>query len=132
VSKKLPKKNTGKVTKIPPNSNKGVIAQRESKHYSGPIPEPLDLQKYEDIKIGFAERIVTMAENEASHRQNIEHKIINSERVFNVLGQMTALLMGSLVVALMAYTISQGFAEEVQWIGVSIASVIGLFIYKRK
>jgi uncharacterized membrane protein len=132
MPKKLPKKHTDKVTKIQPNSNKGVIAHHESKRYSGPIPEPLDLQKYEDIKIGFAERIVTMAENEAFHRQNIEHKIINSERVFNVLGQMTALSMGFLVVALMAYTISQGFAEEVQWIGVSIASVIGLFIYKRK
>ncbi|SFV87698.1 hypothetical protein MNB_SUP05-SYMBIONT-5-1068 [hydrothermal vent metagenome] len=132
MSNKLPKKNTEKVTEIQPNSNEGVVAHHESKHYRGPIPEPLDLQKYEDIKIGFAERIITMAENEASHRQNIEHKIINSERVFTILGQMTALSMGLLVVALMAYTVSQGFAEEVQWLGVSIASVIGLFIYKRK
>ena len=47
-----------------------------------------------------------------------------------VLGQMTALCMGSLVVALMAYTVSQGFAEEVQWIGVSITFVI--FISENK
>ncbi len=132
MSKKLSKKNTGKVTKIQPNSGKNLVAHHESKHYSGPIPQPSDLQEYEDIKTGFAERIITMAESEASHRQNIERKIINSERAFNISGQITALFMGSLVVALMAYTINQGFAEEVQWIGVSIASVIGLFIYKRK
>ena len=98
----------------------------------GPIPQPSDLQQYEDIKIGFAERIITMAENEASHRHDIEHKIINSERFFGITGQILGFLIGFLVIALMGYAIKQGFADQVQWIGIGIASVIGLFIYKRK
>ncbi|SHN91803.1 hypothetical protein BHECKSOX_2224 [Bathymodiolus heckerae thiotrophic gill symbiont] len=108
------------------------MVAHQSKHYSGPIPQPSDLQKYEDIKVGFAERILAMAERESTHRQNLDNRIITSERAFNILGQMTALSIGVLVIALMGYAISQGFAEQVQWIGVSIASVVGLFIYKRK
>ena len=66
MSKKLLKPKS-KVSKIPPNSNEKVIAHYQD-HYSGSIPQPSDLQKYENIKIGFAERIITMAENEANHR----------------------------------------------------------------
>lgn len=130
MSNKLSKPKN-KVSKISPESS-GVIARHQQKHYSGPIPEPSDLQKYEDIKIGFAERIVTMAEYEARHRQNIENKIINSERIFNIFGQLIAACMGLSVIVLMGYAFSEGYAEQVKWIGVSIASVVGLFIYKRK
>ncbi len=130
MSNKLSKPKN-KVTKISPKSNDGkIIAQQE--HYSGPIPQPSDLQKYEDIKIGFAERIITMAEHEANHRQKIEYKIINSERIFNIFGQLIATCMGLSVIALMWYAFSEGYAEQVKWIGISIASVVGLFIYKRK
>lgn len=132
MSKKLPKKNTNKVTKIKPNSNKGVIAHQQSKHYSGPIPEPSDLQQYENIKIGFAERIMSMAERESSHRQKIDNRIINSERIGGIFGQIIAACMGGSVIVLMGYAISKGFAEQVKWIGISIASVVGLFIYKKR
>ncbi len=128
MSKKLTK-SKNKVSKIPSSNSGKLIAQQ---HYSGPIPQPSDLQKYENIKIGFAERIVLMAEHEANHRQNIEHKIINSERIFNIFGQLVAACMGLSVIALMWYAFSEGYAEQVKWIGVSIASVVGLFIYKRK
>jgi uncharacterized membrane protein len=131
----MPKKLSrakSKVTKIQQNpNNKGVVAH-QSKHYSGPIPEPSDLQKYEDVKIGFAERIMSMAECESTHRQNIDNRIINSERIGGILGQIIAACMGLSVIVLMGYAISKGFAEQVKWIGVSIASVVGLFIYKRK
>lgn len=129
MPKKL-SKSKNKVTTTAPKPNDGKIIHHQQKHYSGPIPRPSDLQKYEDIKIGFAERILAMAEHEAIHRQKIDHKIINSERLFSILGQLTAACMGFLVIALMWYAFSQGYAEQVKWIGISIASVVGLFIYK--
>jgi uncharacterized membrane protein len=73
-----------------------------------------------------------MAERESTHRQNIDNRIINSERIGGILGQITATCMGLSVIALMGYAISKGFAEQVKWIGVSISVVVGLFIYKRK
>ncbi len=111
------------------NSSKGLITHQQ--HYRGPIPQPSDLQQYENIKIGFAERIVKMAEQEATHRQKIDNKIINSERFFNVFGQLTAVCMGFSVIALYGMHL-KGYAEQVKWIGLGIASVIGLFIFRRK
>ena len=132
MSKKL-SKSKSKASKILPKPNNGnVIVRHLQDHYSGPIPRPSDLQKYEDIKIGFAERIVTMGECEANHRQSIEHKIINSERIFSILGQLIATCMGFFVIALMWYAFSKGYAEQVKWIGISIFFVVGLFLYKRK
>ncbi len=116
--------------KISKTNNVKIIAQQE--HYSGPIPRPADLQKYETIQNGFAERIILMAEREANHRQEIELKIINSERIFNIFGQLAAAFMGFLVIALMWYAFSEGYADQVKWIGISIASVVGLFVYKHK
>lgn len=127
-----PSKGKNKVSKIPQNNGGKIITHQQQEHYSGPIPKPLDLQKYEEIKAGFAERILTMAENESKHKQNIDHRIINSERIFNILGQLAATFMGLSVIALMWYAFSEGYADQVKWIGIGIASIVGLFIYKRK
>ena len=42
--------------------------------FSGPIPPPEILAKYETIQTGLVNRIVTMAESETIHRQTIEKK----------------------------------------------------------
>ena len=39
-----------------------------SRQFSGPIPPPETMAKYENIVLGAAERILKMAENEASTR----------------------------------------------------------------
>ncbi len=109
-------------------SRKYYVVAHQSKHYSGPMPQPSDLQKYEDIKVGFSERILAMAERESTHRQNLDNRIITSERAFNILGQMTALSIGVLVIALMGYAISQGFAEQVQWIGVLVLLLLLVYL----
>lgn len=43
-----------------------------------PLPHPSELEEYEKIKPGFAERIFVMAENQASHRQNLEQKTLDA------------------------------------------------------
>jgi len=40
--------------------------------YSGPIPHPNDLARYEEILPGAAERIMKMAELQAEHRRALE------------------------------------------------------------
>ncbi|PIQ30327.1 MAG: hypothetical protein COS35_13425 [Zetaproteobacteria bacterium CG02_land_8_20_14_3_00_50_9] len=41
--------------------------------HSGPLPAPEDFAKYENILPGAAERILSMAENEARHRHTIDN-----------------------------------------------------------
>lgn len=51
-----------------------IIAAR--KFYSGPIPDPLTLQQYEQVLPGSADRILTMAEKEQSTRHENNSKLI--------------------------------------------------------
>ena len=49
-----------------------IIARFEKMH-SGPLHAPEDFAKYENILPGAAERILSMAENEARHRHTIDN-----------------------------------------------------------
>lgn len=47
--------------------------------YSGPIPDPQWLEHYELVHTGLADRIVSMAESEASHRREIERDAVAAQ-----------------------------------------------------
>lgn len=47
--------------------------------YSGPLPRPEDLIRYNDAVPGAAERILAMAEREMNHRHESERKILKTE-----------------------------------------------------
>lgn len=54
-----------------------VEQQVSHQQYSGPIPPPSMLSDYDKVKVGFAERIVSMAEKEQEHRNVLEFTAIN-------------------------------------------------------
>ena len=45
-----------------------------TQYFQEPTPLPIVLRGYEDVLPGGAERIVTMVEEEARHRREIEHQ----------------------------------------------------------
>jgi uncharacterized membrane protein len=49
------------------------------KRHSGPLPDPETLAAYEAIHPGAADRIFRMAEEQGSHRREIEAKIVEAE-----------------------------------------------------
>lgn len=53
-----------------------VLAQQTA--YQGPIPRPDDLERYEGIVPGAAERLISMAEEEARHRRKQESEILQA------------------------------------------------------
>ena len=61
--------------KLPEDLRNSVI---ESASFSGPIPPPAMLGKYEEHLTGSAERIVRMAEKEQEHRHNWEDSVLAS------------------------------------------------------
>jgi len=50
----------------------------EVSRYSGPLPPPENLAKYEQVLPGSADRIIRMAEQQALHRQHLENLVISS------------------------------------------------------
>lgn len=71
-----------------------VVMQAIKEEFSGPIPPPDIIEKYERIIPGSADRIITMAEKQAAHRQAMEKKMIESESRDGLLGIIFAFLLG--------------------------------------
>ena len=59
-----------------------IVAATKIERHEGPIPPPGYLQEYEDIAPGFADRIISMAESETSHRHKIENKVVDTDIEF--------------------------------------------------
>jgi len=64
------------------------------KQFSGPLPPPDELAKYNNALPDGAERIMTMAERQQSHRINMESKVINGDSARSTLG----LILGFVIV----------------------------------
>jgi uncharacterized membrane protein len=54
--------------------------------FSGPLPPPEALERYNQVLPGAAERIISMAESQHAHRQELEKKVIHA----NISAQKTA------------------------------------------
>src|ERR1700677_3358725 len=61
--------------------------------FSGPLPPPNLLAQYNDVVPNGAERIVTMAEKQQEHRQEIEHCVVHGNKDDQRLG----LILGFIV-----------------------------------
>ena len=60
-------------------------------HFSGPLPSPGVLAGYEDTHAGLADRVVSMAEREQSHRHGMEREALSEGVAFRRRGQHYAL-----------------------------------------
>ncbi|MHC0551391.1 DUF2335 domain-containing protein [Salinicoccus sp. CNSTN-B1] len=60
----------GILEKLPRGQAKHIV-ERMSISKSGPLPDPEDFARYEEIMTGAADRIMSMAEKEQSHRHEI-------------------------------------------------------------
>jgi len=58
-----------------------IAAQAMKMEFSGPMPHPDLLGRYEQICPGSADRIIKMAEQEAEHRRSAERSIIDAQIV---------------------------------------------------
>lgn len=79
-------------TTHPPVSPKEVT-KYQADVFVGPIPPPSVLQEYENIRPGFADRIVTQFEEQGRHRRGIEKKIVNHNILSATVGQITGFLV---------------------------------------
>lgn len=92
-----------------PNKEVRKVVQTVSEHaFSGPLPPPSMLGQYDSIQDGFADRIVSMAESEQSHRQSLENKSVEAAIKTESRGQNYALAISLLIIAGALYLIDSG------------------------
>lgn len=83
--------------------------------FTGPLPPPGFLQRYEEISPGLAERLVRYAEGEAEHRRAVEKLIVETQcgesRAYHAevkRGQVCAVVITLAALAAGAYTAVNG------------------------
>lgn len=67
---------------------------RQEVQFSGPLPPPEILEKYDRVLPGAAERIFVMAEQQAQHRRQLEAVVIRSDTINAKLGLWLGFLIG--------------------------------------
>lgn len=92
-----------------------------SAEFSGPLPPPGALEKYEQVSPGAAERIIAMAEAEISHRHELEKSLVDNEYKQESKGQNYAGILGALAIIFGATAGILG----AQWTGSVIAGIGG-------
>lgn len=103
-------------------------------HYSGPIPQPEAMAKYENIQTGFADRILTMAEKVNDARIENEKELIKSDKFSRIRGQsfaFTIAILGMLLGGFLIYN-DKNIAGLVTLIGTAIVPMISIFVTGRR
>lgn len=102
----------------------------EQTHYSGPLPRPEDLAKYDQIVPGAAERIIKMAESEMEHRHTQENRMSKSIIWTTIISIFFAFLSVLILSGITLFALYKGYDTVAASIAVgSIAAVAGVFIF---
>ena len=106
------------------------VQQSYSEQYSGPLPAPSDLAKYDAIVPGMGERLLTTFEKQADHRMALERHVIHSDATRANFGLAAAFVFGLVLLAAAVYLVVNGF--ETAGIAAIVTEFLtygGIFIY---
>ena len=113
-----------------PNEQIAVAqAQFAATYHSGPLPDPSQLEQYNKVCPGAADRIITMAEKEAEHRHCIETAYLKSSTRISWIGVISAAIICIATIAGGVLVIMNGHDWAGSFLGASgLAGVAGTFI----
>lgn len=75
----------------PPQRRASIVAaSQQVTEFSGPLPPPDTLAKYDQVLPGLAERIVALAEKQSAHRQSLEVATVGGNIAAQACGQWLA------------------------------------------
>lgn len=100
--------------------------------YSGPLPHPDILVKYNDAHPGAADRIIAMAEKQAAHRQELEKKALETNCHNSKIGPIYGFVICMSAIGGGVYLIQLGKgAAGLASIITALASLSIVFVYGR-
>ncbi len=110
--------------------NNTIITRHQEIFFAGPLPHPDILKKFDEVFPGAAEIIIKMANSQATHRQELEKKAINSDICNSRLGLWFGFIIGITGIILGAFIVYMGqvIAGSVISFG-TLASLVGVFVY---
>lgn len=107
-----------------------AIRQEKTTAFSGPIPPPDLLKGFEEVLPGLADRIVRMAETQATHRQDLEASVVKAEINRGYLGMASGLVVAMTAIIMGGVLMSQGhIAPGGLLTGGTLATLVGVFVH---
>ena len=95
--------------------------------YSGPLPPSTELEAYDRVLPGAAERIISMAERFAAHTQHLEAEAMRQERSAQRWGRNVAAMVVLAILGTCIYALHRGHEEFAttlgSWTIVALAAV---------
>ena len=85
-----------------------IAVAAASFHHSGPIPDPMTLERYDSLLPGAADRIIRMAEEQSAHRKEMEKIVVKSRTRDSLLGIISGFILALATIASGTYVIVQG------------------------
>ena len=64
-------------------------------HWSGPLPPPEQLARFDDVLPGTAERIIKMAESEGAHAREVQMRAVRATVRLQHIGQVMAFVLAA-------------------------------------
>lgn len=109
-----------------------AAAAYKETHFSGPLPPPEALAKYDQVVPGAAERIMQMAEKEMQHRHDTDNKTTKSIIWTTVISIVFAFLSVLILCAIVVYALYKGYSTVAGVIATgAIAAVAGIFLHRK-
>lgn len=114
-------------------NQKRALEIHQSQYFSGPLPPPETLKKFDEVTPGAAERIIKMAEGQFAHRTQLERKVIDSDIERSKWGQILGFVIAvvGLICSAVISIYGSGLVGAVIGVG-TLASLVGVFIYGSK
>ena len=117
----------------PPEQNAIATITHQSVSFSGPLPHPALLARYNDVITNGAERIMAMAERQSAHRERLETMVVQGNIKSQTLGTIFAFIICVIALTAGFYLVHEGrnvagFSSIVGAMG----GVLGTFIYSRR
>lgn len=117
---------------VRPDPLGAIAAVAQSVSFSGPLPHPAILARYNDAIPDGASRIMTMAENQSVHRERIELMVVEGNVKSQQRGTNYAFIL-CLVALIGGFALLFTGKSAEGWVSIigSLSAVAGVFIYGR-
>jgi uncharacterized membrane protein len=124
-------------TPVPPEMLEGappqLIAAVRASFWSGPIPQAEELDKYNGVMDGGANRVLELIEGQATHRKDLEHKDVEADIALRKLGLVFAFVLALIAtVGGLALIAAGDNAGAFGPILTAIAVLAGVFVWWQK
>jgi len=110
-----------------------AVRKVELSGFSGPLPPPEYLERYDTILPGLADRIVRMAEEQSKHRQVMEKRLLWFDGMKSIFGQLFAFVIVLAGLGIGAYLVMHDKSIEAIFAGLTpLGVIVGAFLYQQR